>query len=200
MADLNLSAEDLAALFEQDPAQHPEIDELAGLLGEPAAGDAPSSTAMKPSAPPVTRGAASLVPSPSVAEDGAGPAWLAALHLVPGYEAVVQRYPAITERQHPEFGRVIVLAYLEDKTARIRRNFKVGSELFFFTPELQEIAPDTSSLNCRVVIKIIRYQVGTTIRCWENRPGGDVPGMSRTIHVTERGLMLARLPGQRGHS
>ena len=83
---------------------------------------------------------------------------------------------------------MLLAAYLEDTTRRVRRNLKLGEHLFFAAPELELVEPDTKALNCRVIIKTLPHQVGMRIRYWENTPSGDVPGKSGTFIVTERGL------------
>jgi len=165
----------------------PEL--LAELLGPPT-----PAVSERPVEPETTRAAPGGAATPtSRGTDGAdGLAWEAALHLVPGYEGLCTRYPPVTERQHPRFGRVIVLAYLEDRVRRVRRNSKIGQYMFFDYPELELIEPDTRSLNCRVSIKVIKYDVGLRIRFWENSSAGDVPGKSGAILVTEPGLRLER--------
>lgn len=164
---------------------------LADLLGGPlptAADDVPSDAA--PATPQPRR-----TPNPRSLdqENSDGRAWETALHLVPGYESLCRRHPPITERQDPKHGRVLVGVYLEDKVRGIRRNMKIGGDMFFDAEALAEITPDTQELQCRIVIKVFEYKPGTQIRFWENhRVGGDAPGKSGTVLVSDAGLRLQR--------
>jgi len=163
-----------------------DSDLLAALLAPASDAGAASDQHQTPLPPVLT------APSSQPAQATGALSWEAALHLVPGYERLCTRYPPVTERQHPKFGRVIVVAYLEDKARRVRRNSKIGEYMFFDYPELGLVEPDTRSLECRISIKIIKYEVGLRIRFWENGPQGDVPGKSGAILVTEPGLRFER--------
>jgi len=196
-----LTAEDLAEMLAGVPGAHEpdpgDPDLLASLFGEPAeshsAGSPPD--AASPADPQAT-----TAPEPMAATGGSASgeeafSWDDALHLVPGYVDLCRRYPPLTERHHPQFGRVIALAYLEDMGRRVRRNFKIGQYQFFDAPELEGLEPDTDSMNCRIVIKLIRYEVGLRIRYWQNQGGADVPGRSGAVVATEAGLRIEKRRG-----
>jgi hypothetical protein len=196
MADPPFTDADLAVLLEgTKPAPLDVEGELAALLGEgldviPAA---PASAAMPTPmvSEPATEG---IEPAPS-APTPAGKnqdeyAWLRALHLAPQYQRLILRYPAIGLMQHDQHDLVLVAAYLEDVRQRIRRNLKLGDDLFFHAPEIEVFEPDTKKFGCRIMVKIMRHQVGMRIRYWENRPQGDVLGKTGIYEVREKGLTL----------
>jgi hypothetical protein len=85
---------------------------------------------------------------------------------------------------------------LEDIQLRLRRNLKIGPDLFFHAPELEKIEPETESLGCRVILKAFTYKVGLHVRYWENTPTGDVVGKSGSFVLTDQGL--TRLGGGPG--
>lgn len=118
-------------------------------------------------------------------------AWLDARHLFREFGPIVMRYPSLSERVDPQFGRVIVLVYLEDKVKGVRRNFTVDGKLFFESEALREMNLDTEAFKCRIVVKIIPYRVGLEIRCWENR-GRDVPGTKLRIKTEAVGLRITK--------
>jgi hypothetical protein len=118
-------------------------------------------------------------------------AWVDGLHLVRGYEGLIGRYPPVTERQDREFGRVVVVAYLEDKKRRIRRNSSIGNCKFFEAPSIKTITHDHEDCDFRIVLKVLPYRVGTQLRFWENTPKGDVLAKSVSVLVTQAGLKLA---------
>jgi hypothetical protein len=115
---------------------------------------------------------------------------LSALHLVPEHEQLIRRYPAIGLKQHAQHGLVLMAAYLEDTGRKIRRNLKLGDDVFFYAEELELTEPETEALHCRIVVKMLRHRVGMRIRFWENGPQGDVAGKSGIYEVRATGLQL----------
>ncbi len=176
----------LAGVTTAPASAHADPDLLAALLAP--APDLGAAGGQEQAPPPPVMTAPFAPPSQATS----ALSWEAALHLVPGHEQLCRRYPPITERQDPKHGRVIVLAYLEDKKRRVRRNFKIGEYMFFDHPELALVEPDVGDLECRITIKVIKYEVGLRIRFWENGPGGDVAGRSGAIVAREQGLHLER--------
>lgn len=196
MAEPLFTDADLAALFEKTKPTDSEVDgDLATLLGEvpDITSAAPVSVAMPIRM--VTEAAAERIapamPAPAGKDQG-DYAWLRALHLAAQYQRLILRYPAIGLMQHDQHGLVLVAAYLEDVNQRIRRNLKLGDDLFFHAPELEVFEPDTKKFGCRIIVKILRHQVGMRIRYWENRPQGDVLGKTGIYEVREMALTLLR--------
>jgi hypothetical protein len=194
MAELEFSAEELLALWDTGPSL--EGDELAALVGAAplnANASAGELTEVPPtSAQSATAGASAQSATARTAEENY--AWLDAVQLIPKFEKLIRNYPPITTTTDPKHGRVIVLAYIEDRARGVRRNFKVGNQMFFDLDELERIEPETKALKCRILIKIIPYQVGLKIRCWENRPGGDDPRKKGLIVAKEGGLAFEERP------
>lgn len=202
-AELFTDAE-LAALLESTtPARSDADAAFAALLGESPTPEVPEA------APPpaVEQGVGHDVltpqPQPLVTSVGAGDgrqvahAWENALHLLPPlFVRLVRRYPAIGVAEHPKHGLVLLAAYVEDTRRKVRRNLKLGDDLFFHAAELEALEPDTKTFDCRILVKTLRHQPGMRIRYWENTSAGDTVGKSGTFQVTERGLI--RLGGVRG--
>lgn len=175
MADIDFDTTELAELFPASASTQTGDDILSALV-EPIV--TPDSAAEFLSAP-----------LPSVAAASNEYSWESAKHLLPEWAGrLIARYPAIGVSDHPVHGRVLVAAYLEDKGRRVRRNLKIGNDLFFYAEELELIEPDTKHLDCRVVIKTLPYRSGMCVRYWENTASGDAPGRSGTFELVAGGL------------
>lgn len=158
----------------------PAVDELAALLGDLDAALAP--------APVVTPVVSPLPPADVVLAQG-GPAWDSALHLLPAWgRQLVGRYPAIGIAMREGHGRVLLAAYLEDTVNGVRRNLKIGDDIFHYADAIDKLEPDTKHLGCRIVLKTLAYRVGTTLRYWENTRQGDSVGKSGSFTLGEQGL------------
>lgn len=182
-----VTPDDLSDLFTESPSTIDD-DRVAALTGLPAV----------PSTPEPAQASALTASKPETPVRDDDYAWTRAFHLVPEFSRLLSRYPAIGLSQHPRHGLVLVAAYLEDTSRRVRRNLKFGDDLFFAVAELEVVEPETKALKCRVIIKTLPHQVGMRIRYWENTPAGDVPGKSGAFIVTERGL--ERLGHRKGRS
>lgn len=186
MADLQLTDEELAALLAEVPPQHPRNGtEIAALLGE-SVPPTPTSASLPPAA------AATAPAESSGSQDLGDYSWLRAIDLVPEHRQLILRYPAIGLKKHPQHGVVLMAAYLEDVKRRVRRNLKLGDQMFFHADALEVTEPETKALGCRLVIKTMRHQVGMRIRFWQNEPHGDAPGRSGTYEVRDSGLQLLK--------
>jgi hypothetical protein len=165
------------------PSQQDDRDWLASLFDDQPG--CPAATTVVGERPVPQQAA----PSPNTRMPVSEHSWENAFHLVPPHLLpLLRRYPPIGLSQHPKHGLVILIAYLEDKGRRLRRNFKLGNDMFFHASELETLEIDTEGFDCRIVVKTFRHQPGMRIRYWENTPNGDTPGRSGSFDVTARGL------------
>jgi hypothetical protein len=203
MADLDSTDLDLLELPGQAPHTLDVDAELAALFGEsnengatPAGPAEPPPLVVGPVTSPSVGPADARLVLPFTPHSFADYSWLSALHLVPEHEQLLLRYPAIALKRHTQYGLVLMAAYLADTERRIRRNLKLGNDLFFYAEELELTEPETKHLKCRIVIKTLPHRVGMRIRFWENGPQGDVVGKSGVYEVRAAGLQ--RISGFRG--
>lgn len=191
MAEVTFSAEELASLVESRPTPAEFEWPLTGPFGDEPSAPTPAGSQ------PYVEVTASAVPedplrtvlTPSASAAPVQYAWENAYHLLPQQLLpLVKRYPAIGIMRHAKHGLVVLATYLEDKQKRIRRNLQIGNDTFQYASEIEIIEPDTRAFDCRIVIKMFRYQPGMRIRYWENTPNGDTPERSGAFELTEHGL------------
>lgn len=92
---------------------------------------------------------------------------------------------------HPEFGRVVAVAYFEvlREGVRWRFNAAVNGISFFDAPALDVL--ERRGLDARMTVKLIAWTEGTVVRRWGNRSGAkDDPKHSMRFVV--RGDQLVR--------
>ena len=136
---------------------------------------------------------APVPPTPPGEDEGVrndGP-WLHVLDRVIGFERLLRRYPPLGERDTEEFGRVLLVAYLQDKAAGAYQNCLIDNERFFEAPAIKE-AVNYDDEACRIVVRMFGYKAGTRVRFWCHRRGRDDSRMDRTALLTERGIAVRR--------
>jgi len=121
-----------------------------------------------------------------------GYAWEAACGRLPEFERLLRHYPPITGTQHPDFGRVVVAAFLSDRRRHVHRNLMFDGKRFFEAAHIKSML-DLEEPDFRIAIRMFPYKIGALVRYWEAHPGGDALGKSVTLVLEEGGIRRQRV-------